>query len=717
MVHGPVQRISVLSLLVIGGVSLGAQTPETTHPPAAETLELELLELLNTPVMGASKREQRLLDSPQAIEVLTGDEIRMMGVYRIQDALKLMTSVDVLEGDLGYSVVGMRGVMQDGQPRTVQVLIDGVPLYMPMGGPGIDISTIPVPLDLIERIEVVRGPSSTLYGANAVAGVIAISTKKLDPGLHGDLRASGADKSTTRSAGNLRWSEKGFGLVAGYTGASFGNSDYRTHQVGFTQPYPYSLGGSVDPWITFDGENAPGHQTDKAHQSSAYARAEYRSEASSFWLSSGRSRKMLSPVGQPLVSFTNYRFYDINTFLAGWSQAWSKTFSTEVRVHRMQNQIGFGPSPNLAVVFSDPAWAGNNTWADLTSDQIDLQANWNPSDVLHFVLGADTRKMRFGKDVMHGILDEAKESASGTFASMDWSLAPAHSVSLGFRAENESLGGSRVSPRAIYVWNVGKSSTLRFAYLTSSRSPQYLEQRIDFTVKAPIAPYPSVVRILPNPELKAEKTSNFEVGYRQILGALTLDATAYQMKFSNLITSETVGIFTYPSPPYPAGLRRVDSQFQNTGDATNTGLELAATWHLQKGWTLGGNLGYVDFKKDNPKPTDPLGSKFAYTSGLKVNAWTRLTYGGWFGYVGLQYTGATDVEALQIYGQPLYDKRDAILQYHLNLGYEFLKGLSGSLYVRNGAKEFTEQGATGPDRPTYYLAARREIGATATYRF
>lgn len=707
---------AITALLALGIPIWGQQAPPPTPAPAPSIDELELFELLNTPVSGASKREQRLMDSPQAIEVLTGEEIRQMGIYRIQDALKLMTSIDILEADNGYSAIGMRGVMQEGQPRTVQVLIDGVPLYTSLGGP-LDLNNLPLPVDLIERIEVVRGPSSTLYGANAVVGVIAITTKKIENGAHGDLRASQADKATFRSAANLRWGSSGFGILAGYSGASFGNSDYRAHQVGHTQPYPNPLGGSIDPWITFDGPNGVGHQTDKAHQSAAYARAEYRSGDSSFWLSSGQSRKMLSPVGQPPVSYMNFRIYEIDTFLAGWNQTWSKTFSTEVRIHRMENKAGAGASSVLATVLADPAWNSTNTWGDVTSDQIDLQANWNPSETLHFVFGADTRKMQFGKDITHGILDTAKESASGGFASVDWNLAPSHTASLGFRTENESLGGSRISPRAMYVWKPSTNNVLRFAYLTSTRSPQYLEQRINFTMRAPVAGLPAIFRILPNADLKPEKTANYEIGYRHVIGAVTLDATVYQMKFTDLITQETTAIFTYPSPPYPANFYRVDTQLKNTGDATNRGIELAASWLIKKGWTAGMNLGYVDFKKDNPKATDPLGDKFAYTSGTKANLWTRLALGGWFGSVGMQYTGATDVEALQVYGFPLYDKRDAIFQFQLNAGYEFMKGLSASLFVRNGAKEFTEQGTTGPDRPTYYLAARREMGGTIAYRF
>jgi outer membrane receptor for ferrienterochelin and colicin len=86
--------------------------------------------LLDTPASGASKREQKPIDSPQAVEVVTGDDLRAMGITRLQDALKTLTRFDCLE-----AVIGMRGIMQGGQPRTVQMLLDGVPMTAASTGP------------------------------------------------------------------------------------------------------------------------------------------------------------------------------------------------------------------------------------------------------------------------------------------------------------------------------------------------------------------------------------------------------------------------------------------------------------------------------------------------------------------------------------------------------------------------------------------------------
>jgi len=297
------RSVSSLCLILAAGLSLVPLSAQAPQP----SLDDELLALLNTPVQGASKREQRLIDSPQAIELITGDELRQMGIYRLQDALKLMTSIDLLEADNGYSVVGLRGVMQEGQPRTIQVLIDGVPQYSSIGAT-IDISNLPVPIDLIDKIEVVRGPSSTLYGANAVTGVIAITTRHPGKGLTGSARVSRGDKSTTRGSLSLLLGDGQWGVSAGYQGYSMGASGFETHYLGRPtdlrsyRDLPPSPNVSDNPWVG----------SDAGHGSQAMARGQYTARDASVWVSAGRSDKWYGPEG-----YFKYRTVAWTSMLAG----------------------------------------------------------------------------------------------------------------------------------------------------------------------------------------------------------------------------------------------------------------------------------------------------------------------------------------------------------------------------------------------------------------
>ncbi len=709
-------------ILALGVPAWAQQSPPAKPDPDAEMAEL--LAILNTPVTGASKREQRLIDSPQAIEVLTGDEIRQMGIFRIQDALKLMTGVDILEQDNGFNSVGLRGVMQQGQPRTVQVLIDGVPLYNAMAS-SIDISNLPVTIDVIERIEVVRGPSSTLYGANAVVGVIAITTKKAGDGLHGATQAALADKSTKRWSSAIAWGSDGFGIAAGFQGASFGNSDRTGFNVGdTTHASPITMSAGLNP--------------DGSHQASGFTRADWKNSHTSVWLSVGVANRK---VGQ-FQSVAN-REYDNLSILGGWRETWSSTFSTEARLHQVRSKYSFlidsataagyrlfrsYLSTALPTPLADVNIAGGYTFADVTTDQVELQANWDPSKDLHFVMGLDTRKVDIKKVEFLGLNQDETNTASGGFLAVDWTFTPGLTLSLGARAENEGLGGSRTSPRATLVWSPTPASVLRLGYFTSTRSPQMAETKVDYTyplsnrfVPGTQAPYYMLATtILPNSQLKPEKTSNYELGYRQSMGAVTLDVTLYQMKISDQITAVSLTPTLVHITALNENVPIFRQQFQNKGSATNKGAELALTWAVQKDWKVGLNGRYLEYKQDdlaNSAVPASWNGEFSYAPKSLVTAWTRFTYGGFSGYFDVQHIGAAHVEALTASATTFYDERPAYLQCDVQVGYEIIKGLNVSLYARNAAREYTLQGGSGPDRPFIYQVQRRELGGVIGYRF
>jgi outer membrane receptor for ferrienterochelin and colicin len=715
---------SILSCLSFSLLAAEAPKPPATASTAEEE---ELLLLLNTPISGASKREQRLLDSPQAIEVLTGEELRQQGVYRLQDALKLMTSVDLLEGDQGGSVVGMRGVMQEGQPRTVQILVDGVPMYCPVGGP-IDVSNLPVPLELIDKVEVVRGPSSTLYGANAVCGVIAITTKRATEGLSGGARLSGASLGTRRGGASLLLGRGDWSLVAGYDGFSTGTSGFATHFLGRPDQIRLYQEG---PQTSYSANPFAG--PDAAHGWQGMARAQYQHRDTTLWLEGGRSGKTYGGEG-----YFTYREDTRTMGLAGWRQAWTATFATEVRLHRLDQANNLSPVPYLVVGLVDPGFKAEYPFVSSHVTKVEVQANWTLTPGAFLVLGADHAQIRADRALFIGIRNDATEAASGAFAALDWRIVPQVALSLGLRAENETLGGSRTSPRVAVVWNPTGSTAVRAGYYTSTRSPQIEEARVDFsffngtfhdgtatpTTNGAPPNIPIYFSILPNPDLKPEKTTNLEFGIRQGVGACTFDLTLFRMAITGVISQVNLpeglkdGRIMPPFDPitYPA-LWNVPTWFVNAGNATDQGLELAATWAVAKGWTAGCNGTWLRYTRDSVPAGEPMGDRFAYAVGRKQNLWLRFHAGRFTGAAAVQAVGATTAEALSANSRPYFEARPAFTQWHLNLGWEFARGLEAAVYVRNGARAFTLQGATGPERPTDYQAMRRELGCTLSYRY
>ena len=148
------------------------------HSPLSlsdDLFDMELEELLNIEITSASltRKSQRL--SPSTVSSTSGEELRLMGARTLSQALRLLPGIDVQERRNGRDMVWIRGI-PSGRNTKVMLLVDGVPHREPVfGGWSPDEE---VPLNNIQRIEVIRGPGSALYGGNAYSGLISIFTKK-----------------------------------------------------------------------------------------------------------------------------------------------------------------------------------------------------------------------------------------------------------------------------------------------------------------------------------------------------------------------------------------------------------------------------------------------------------------------------------------------------------------------------------------------------------
>ena len=155
-----------VSLLFVKG-SVYAQ--ESSSPDA-----LSLEELLNSKVYSASKYEQREVEAPSSISVISGDEIRSNGYRTLYEALRSVTGF-YTKNHGSYSTLGVRGFAPPGDSNSrILLLVNGHTINNNIDGSAPLGSDFPIDMDLIDRIEIVRGPSSSLYGANAFFGVVNI---------------------------------------------------------------------------------------------------------------------------------------------------------------------------------------------------------------------------------------------------------------------------------------------------------------------------------------------------------------------------------------------------------------------------------------------------------------------------------------------------------------------------------------------------------------
>src|SRR2546425_839225 len=163
-----------LFLILILTVSV-RPAPAQQRDSAEALKRLSLDELMNVEVMSVSRRPERLFETPSAIQVITQDDIRKSGATSLPEALRLASNLQVAQVDARQWAISARG-LNGTTANKLLVLIDGRTVYTPLFS-GVFWDVQDVLLSDIDRIEVISGPGATLWGANAVNGVINVITK------------------------------------------------------------------------------------------------------------------------------------------------------------------------------------------------------------------------------------------------------------------------------------------------------------------------------------------------------------------------------------------------------------------------------------------------------------------------------------------------------------------------------------------------------------
>src|SRR5687768_9766689 len=142
----------------------------------AELADLSLEQLAQVTVTSAARREQPLLEAPASLFVISAEDIRRSGFTSLAEVLRLAPNLQVMRGDTSQYVISARGGLTTTANKML-VLIDGRTVYTPLFS-GVFYDAIALMLEDVERIEVISGPGATLWGTNAVNGVINVTTRK-----------------------------------------------------------------------------------------------------------------------------------------------------------------------------------------------------------------------------------------------------------------------------------------------------------------------------------------------------------------------------------------------------------------------------------------------------------------------------------------------------------------------------------------------------------
>ncbi|HJV89585.1 MAG TPA: TonB-dependent receptor [Holophagaceae bacterium] len=621
------------------------------------------------------------------MQVITADEIRASGVFRLVDILKLTVGVQVWDETPTRANATLRGVNPLGNPRTLQVLVDGVPLFNFMASP-IDLNGLPVPLEAIDRVEIVRGPSSSLYGANAQMGVIAIFTQRARAGWETAARVGFADHGTTRGEAYAARGGETFSLTLGGSAAASGDVQHPMNVVG-------------RPGATIPQDTSGREQT-------FLLRPEWRLGPDRLWGLFGYGDaghfdevSVNSATLTPLTLFPDQSVRR-EILQLGWNRAWTSAFQTELHLQRKVARYHTGalqPLPgdptSLAIwsllVAQDPAFAAPRDFFRDEVSQATLQANWTPSPAVHAVAGADTTTIATIPNLTLGLPDARSERAQGAFTSVDWDVAD-FTFSGGARAEHESLGGHRISPRLSTVWRLDDRSTLRAGWFTSSRSPT-VQEKYSRLGDIPLLPYLQDASV----DLRPEEARSFEVGYRRSGDRWSLGLTAFHTRLEGLIALRPTGAVV--------GGKLVQRYQNNPEPITARGLEFIGEGQPATGWRLGLSLATTDFK-------DPVGGEDRqadYAPRATANLWTRWQRGPWSGFVAVQRQGAYSASA-PVGTTYARSQVPATTQLQFNLGWQPLRNLRLACYGINATHPTAEASPVALTNAFALRYARREVG-------
>jgi iron complex outermembrane receptor protein len=535
---------------------MAATSPAQT-PPARDLTQFSLEDLMNVQVTSVSKKEQKLAKTGAAIFVITQEDIRRSGATSIPELLRMVPGVDVARVDHSNWAVSIRG-FNNVYANKVLVLIDGRSVYHPAFS-GVLWFAQDVPLEDIERIEVIRGPGGTVWGANAMNGVINIITKSAENTRGGLLTAGGGTDL------------QGDGLLQ-YGGKAGAKGDYRFFGS-------YSNQGKSDA-----------ADSDPPADARRLAQGGFRSD----WRLSARN--LLTVEGE-------YRKVDGGETITGvlpQTLSAQGTYSQALGDHggnvlaRWTHTFAKGSDISLQAYFdkSDAFANGGHDYA--TIGDIDFQHHLSAGSRNDVVWGlsyrADANRFAGNNLVTLHPLDRT-DSLYSAFVQDEITVSKTLSLTVGAKFEHNAYTGYENEPSAQLVWAPNSRNTVWVSAAKAIRQPSAIDNGLEAVSALVALPQGAfgLVTVFGNPSTKVEELRDFESGYRaQINRRLSLDVTGFLSFYRNLETSEpqTPYFALTPGPPHLV----IPLLYENLAHARNYGAEAFATWNVSDRWKLSPGL-------------------------------------------------------------------------------------------------------------------------------
>ncbi len=543
---GQCLRWAVAPLVLGASASMVWATVTTDTTTTLDLSSLSIEELSTIKITSVSRRAERLSDAAASIYVITGDDIRRSGAMTLPEALRMAPNLEVARVGTGPYAISARG-FNNGIGNKLLVLIDGRTVYTPL------FSTVNwdsqfVLLEDVARIEVISGPGATLWGANAVNGVINVITRSARDTKGTLLGASGGNRESVAFAryGGTLGEDGSYRIYAqrlNQAGSQLSNGNpiadgWQSGQFGFRADW----GGGV----TLQGDT-------------------YRAQADA------------GSLGAPLLSGSNLLLrwtqqladgsnFELQSYYDQTERDDPLTYRDQAATFDIQLQHGMRLGAAQRVL-----WGAGYRVA-----QSNTQTHFNSPNVLVQVFMPADRRLEW----------------ANLFVQDEITLSPAVSVTLGIKAETNVYTGVEYLPSARFAWKLEENQLLWGALSRAVRAPARLDR--DYYIYLARPGRPLIPIIQGGPDFQSETANVAELGYRaQPSSNLSYSITGFYSVYDKLRSGQ----------PPPAVV-------QNMMDGSTHGVETWANYHPTRDWRL--SMGATVLRQNlriKPGSRDPTGPR------------------------------------------------------------------------------------------------------------
>ena len=613
-------------------------------------------------VVTASGYEKKITNAAASVSVISQQELQTNKYNDLGEALRSVEGVDVESstGKTGGLEISIRGM----PASYTLILIDGIRQngssdVTPNGFSAMNTSFMP-PLAAIDHIEVIRGPMSTLYGSDAIGGVVNIITKKStdkwSTSINTGVNLQESNKWGNSTVANF-WSSGP--LIAGVLDMQVRGSTTQRQGSSITSlsdtsstrvPYPtesenYNIGTRLD-WKT--------------------------SENNTLWMDLDSARQRYDNVDGQLGSLTGG--YERNKVTLGHDTA--LTFGT------WKSSLGWNETENKGRQLVSSALTPEN--AGRAGDARELKNTNVILDSLLLTPLGDSHLLTLGGEYWDARMKDGVVLANtgetfhqktwSDYAEDEWHILDSLALTAGTRYEHNDVFGGHLSPRAYLVWDVSEEWTLKGGVTTGYKAPSL--SQLHNGISGVTAQ--GTVNTVGNPDLKPEESTSYETGlyYENDMG-LNANITGFYTEYKNKIVSYSIDDYT--------------NSYTNSGKARTDGVEFASTFPL---WSdvLSLSLNYT-YTQSKQKDGDNKGAPLSYTPKHMANA--RLNWqatedmNAWLSarYRGKAPRFTENYDNLSAVQKAVYDDKGANLKawtvLDMGLSYKLTKELTLNTAVNN----------------------------------